>query len=96
MDVLYRFCTSDHIPIYIDVSLELVPQFEGLLTHECNGISWDRGSDDCINDYAEATKFNLKNVNIPYDAFICNNVNCIDGAHISAIYQFYVNIIESM
>ena len=80
----------------ITFRMELVPQFEGLLTHECNGISWDRGSDDCINVYAEATKFNLKNVNIPYDAFICNNVNCTDDAHISAINQFYANIIESM
>ena len=42
------------------------------------------------------TKFNLKHLNIPYDAFICNNVNCTDGAHISAINLFYANIIESM
>ena len=35
IDVLYSVCTSDHIPICIDVSLELVPQVEGLSTHEC-------------------------------------------------------------
>ena len=35
IDVVYSFCTSDHIPICIDVSLELVPQVEGLSTHEC-------------------------------------------------------------
>ena len=96
IDVLYSFCTSDHIPICIDVSLELVPQVEGLSTHECQKISWDRVSDECINSYAEATKCNLKNVNIPHDAIICNNVNCTDDAHISAINLFYDNIIESM
>ena len=94
IDVL--FCTSDHIPICIDVSLELVPQVEGLLTHECKRIGWDRVSDDCINGNAEATKYNLKNVNIPHDAIICNNVNCTDDAHISAINLFYDNINESM
>ena len=89
--VLYSVCTSDHIPICIDVSLELVPQVEGLSTHECQKISWDRVSDECINSYAEATKCNLKNVNIPHDAIICNNVNCTDDAHISAINLFYDN-----
>ena len=88
--------TSDHIPICIDVSLELVPHVEGLSTHECKQISWDRVSDECINSYAEAKKCNLKNVNIPHDAIICNNVNCTDEAHISAINLFYDNIIESM
>ena len=55
---------------YIDVSLELVPQVEGLSTHECQKISWDRVSDECINSYAEATKCNLKIFNIPHDAII--------------------------
>ena len=35
IDLLYSFYTSDHIPICIDVSLELVPQVECLSTHEC-------------------------------------------------------------
>ena len=48
IDVLYSVCTSDHIPICIDVSLELVPQVEGLSTHECQKICWDRVSDECI------------------------------------------------
>ena len=29
INVLYSLCTSDHIPMCIDVSLELVPQVEG-------------------------------------------------------------------
>ena len=95
-DVLYSFCTSDHIPICVDVSLELVAQVEGSSTQECKQISWDKFSDDCIKGYTEATKYKLENVNSPHDAIICNDVNYTDDAHISVINVFYDNIIESM
>ena len=95
-DVLYSVCTSDHIPICIGVSLELVPKVEGSTTRECKTITCDKFSDGCIKGCAEATKYNLKNVNIPHDAIICNDVNCTDDADIFAINVYYDNIIESM
>ena len=49
-----------------------------------------------INGYAEATKYNLENVNIPQDAIICNDVNCTYNAHIAAIHVFDDTSIESM
>ena len=35
INVLYNSCTSDHIPMCIEVSLEPVPQVGGSPTHDC-------------------------------------------------------------
>ena len=47
-----------------------------------------------ITGYGEATKYNLENVNISYDAIISNYVNCIDDAHTYATNVFDDNIVE--
>ena len=72
----------------------MLPWSQCYRAHECKQNSWDKVSDGCINGYAEATKCNLENVNIPHDAIICNDVNCTDDAHISAINVFYDNNIN--
>ena len=63
-NVLHNSCTSDHIPMCIEVSLELVPLVGGTPIHKCKKISWGQFSDNCINGYAKATKNNLENVNL--------------------------------
>ena len=59
-------------------------------------ISWGQFSENCINGSAKAKKNNLENVTLPHDAIICNNVNYIDDAHISAINVLYDDLIELM
>ena len=88
INVLYNSCTSDHIPMCLEVSLELVPHVKK--------ISWTNLVTTVLMVMLRQQKNNLENVNLPHDAIICNSVNCTDDAHISAINVLYHDLIEIM
>ena len=66
-----------------------MPQVERTSNNEFQKINCCQFSDHSIEDYANATMDNLENVIIPLDAIICNDVNCTNDAHISAINVLY-------
>ena len=94
MNVWYESYTSDHMLVYIEILLVLVPHVDGTSNNEFQKIKCCQFSGRCIEDYANATMDNLANVIIPLDAIICNDVNCTNDAHISYINVLHDDLIE--
>ena len=87
--------TSDHLPITI--VLDVIPsQSHSSTVHNEQGsrskIKWDLLSGEELECYKQQTEIHLSKVHVPNDLATCNNINCIDPVHISAMNSLYDNV----
>ena len=81
--VWHSISTADHFPVCIDVSLQCIPEVEMTKkpTSKMHGLAWDKVSQDGKNEYCTLTDISMQNINIPYEAISCKDVNCINESH---------------
>ena len=61
-----------------------------------HGLAWDKVSQDGKNEYCTLTDISIQNINIPYEAISCKDVNCKNEYHRVAINKFYGDIVNAM
>lgn len=92
--VLNDYVTSDHLPLVMEVSLNLIKltsSGEGR-TGIPSGIKWDSLTKEDVADYKHTTSELLSDVYIDHSLFLCNNSKCCDHLHIEAIDRLYSEI----
>ena len=80
------------------MSLQCIPEVEitEKPTSKMHGLAWDKVSQDGKNEYCTLTDISMQNINIPYEAISCKDVNCINESHRVAINKFYGDIVNAM
>ena len=95
VEILYGLAASDHMPVSIMLKVENLPD---LVTNENyrHGVKlqWARLSEDDLRFYHDNTEKNLGKIKLPYEAILCNNINCDNSIHkyeLCIMYNLIVN-----
>ena len=91
--------TSDHFPLFVEISLEGLnvsqrPPCSSTLCH--SKINWSRMSQDQKNAYVKESSRLLSDVVIDHSLILCDDVSCNDPGHTSAIERLYQGIVSAM
>jgi exonuclease III len=98
VDVHHKFVSSDHFPVSASVSLNNVnlEHVHDVAERSAYKIKWGDLSQDEISNYRNCTEGCLKRVPIDHGLLLCNDANCKDPSHISAINRLYCNITDAL
>ena len=79
---MYGMATTDHIPVSLMLNVESLPELSSYDNHEPIGkLNWARMTEKDLWHYKSLTDKGLSYVDIPYDAFQCDNINCKNQNH---------------
>ena len=84
----YSLNNADHLPVYIDLALQRIPEIVVDNSTRQRGLAWDKINDD--------DRANLLRIPIPHEALRCIDANCTNVNHRNDLNKFYDNITESM
>ena len=93
MSVLYGPILSDHIPVMVDIDLQLAPDIDhGTFNDVRCKIDWSAQNKNVLFEYGVQTEYLLKKVEIPTDVLLCKDCNCSNVVHKVALQKYYDNI----
>ncbi|KAL7381375.1 hypothetical protein ABVT39_004885, partial [Epinephelus coioides] len=78
VEILYGFATTDHMPVSIMLNVENLPTMttdDNQVNHG-GKIEWAKLSENDLLHYHDLTEKTIGNIEIPYDAIMCDNFNC--------------------
>ena len=94
MCVLYGTVQSDHIPVAVNIDLQLAPDIDhGAVNNIGNNIDWSALSEGVIYEYGVQSEIRLINVVLPTDILLCKDCNCAKVKHKEALNKYYDDII---
>jgi hypothetical protein len=96
IEVLYNFVTSDHLPVCMEIALDLVHLDICQSSNSVSSIKWDALGDQDLTEFKENSDKLLAEVHINHALLLCNNIECSDPSHLSAINRLYNEIAESL
>ena len=95
MFIHYEITDVDHIPISVDMDIQLLLELSSE-TNDCRPrLKWDRRTTDNVERYRCVTDEKLANISIPND-ICCNNINCDNTLNILQVKQFYNEIVTCL
>ncbi|KAL7369456.1 hypothetical protein ABVT39_012473 [Epinephelus coioides] len=78
VEILYGFATTDHMPVSIMLNVENLPAMttdDNQVNHG-GKIECAKLSENDLLHYHDLTEKTIGNIEIPYDAIMCDNFNC--------------------
>ena len=94
MSVLYGTILSDHIPVMVEIDLQLVPVVEHGASNDMRcKIDWSAKRKNVLYEYGVQTEYLLRDVEIPTDVLLCKNCNCTIVEHKAAWQKYYDSIV---
>ena len=97
--VEYGAISSDHHPIIctLEFNLDKINNCsEEMGNARTKSIKWDSLSVEQIASYKSLTELHLGEIKIDHSLILCDDPGCKDPAHVSAIEQFYGNIVNAL
>ena len=95
LKILYNMSTSDHIPIEFKLNIDnIIPEI--CINSSSEKITWDKLSQERLDQYWVNTYNLLNNLYIPNEALNCRNVNCTNRSHFEAINLYYNTIVGTI
>ena len=96
----YGMVSSDHLPLCTKVNLPTGCTFSGLSVNEVTvrtpRVQWDKITQEEKKKYHDDTAELLSLIQFPHELAWCNNSQCQDQCHISAIDHLYSDIVSSL
>ena len=96
MEIMYYESIGDHIPVKIDVSIDLFPSIENSVCENTHKLRWDNLKDDDICKYTMRTESHLSKVSFPTESVCCKDNNCKNKSHAYALSKMYDDIVDSL
>lgn len=96
VEILYAYISSDHHPIAMNTNFVAKMSSSNESEKAKQSIKWDTINDEKKLNYTKNTKYELENVPINHDVFLCVNPSCKDSNHCAGIKQLYENITSSL
>jgi len=95
VNIDYSILSSDHFPVTVTLDVDKISvNDETGKRSECKRIKWDKVSDSDLNKYTNNTKLYSGQINFQRDLVQCNDVNCEDHSHKTAISNLYEDLIK--
>ena len=92
----YDMSDEDHIPIKLNVNVELLPELTNL-DNNCTGrIKWDSHDENSINTYVNNTDKLLSAIEIPVETICCTDLKCNLPSHHDKLVTFFNDIINCL
>ena len=92
MSVDYSLNTADHLPLYMEIASQRVPEVE-IVNGVHRRLAWDKINHTAQMEYCKETDANMQRIHIPYDALRCTDVNCKNVDHQDDIYVSFMTIV---
>ena len=97
IEILYGMATADHIPVSLILNIESLPELIIPDNHERNvKIDWSRATENDLWRYKVSTNKGLRDVDIPVEAILCENINCENRNHSVSLNVMYDNIVKCL
>lgn len=100
MEIMYRFATTDHIPVNLSIAVDDLP---GLCeSGESNAfikgrLDWAKIDKNSRNNYCRDTDLLLNDINVHADgAFLCRDSKCINNDHANDLCSTYDKIVKCL
>ena len=74
MSVGYILNTADHIPVYMEIALQRVPEVD-IMNSVHRRLALDKINPTAQMEYCKETDENVQRIHIPYDALWCTDVH---------------------
>ena len=91
-----NFITFDHLPLCFSISIDNLhvpmPQSHNT-SRDSFSYNWYGASDVNLSHYHSCTRAELAKIKLPFDALLCENVDCTTTSHRKDIDLFYDDII---
>ena len=95
---IYLFSGStEWIPLFLELNVE-VSFFGQVSGPSLCPPSWHRATENDLRAYKECLAFRLNDVDVPHDALICVNCNCLNvdcNGHREMIDRYYCDVIDA-
>ncbi len=90
MSILYGSTETDHIPLSVLVNVDVLPVLtRNLNSGKARRLDWASLTKEEIMEYYARTDQSLRNIYLPRDAVLCNDVHCCNVEHGKAICSVY-------
>ena len=96
ISIVYDRTDEDHIPVFINVNVESLPEVTNLSNAISGNINCEALNEKDLKKYLNLTDKLFSQINIPVEALCCSNLNCKDSHHTDSSKAFYENIIKSL
>lgn len=98
VEILYDFISSDHHPLYTEIVLHksISSLKNNVIKSNAKRIPWGDLTQNDIDNYRNNTDITLGKVNLCHDLLLCDNPNCKDVSHTSAITNMYDEIVVAL
>ena len=97
MEVLYKYVSSDHLPLLLNIKCKNIKDSTSCATSSCKPcIKWSKLSDNVISQYQANTSSYFDSF-VPDDNILyCKNTNCNLPDHLQSIDTLYDYIVKSL
>ena len=99
LEVDYKYQTSDHFPIIVQLDITIMhsqPENTANQHREAKSVAWDKITDTQRDSYKHATESLIKEIPLEHELLLCSQAGCNNATHISAITRLYSNLICSL
>ena len=97
MRVQYNLSASDHIPLGLDLNLNINVGYSSNIAMDREPkVRWDKLSNEEINLYNVYSNTLLNEIHVPVETLNCRNFDCNNPTHIFEQTVFYESIINAM
>lgn len=94
VEIMYGMATADHMPVSLMLNIETLPELTTKDNHSNNvKVDWDRLTENDLGWYYSLSENILGDIEIPYDAILCDNVNCDNPKHRNDLCAMYNDIV---
>ena len=92
----YKGALSDHIPMYISIGIENIPELSEKSNDYTPKFDWSRVEPEKIADYTLNSEELLSKVDVNTDCLACQDANCSDPGHIGDLNKLYDSIVGAL
>ena len=90
----YEICDEDHIPVTINIDVNLLPCLTDSNNEPVYKINWETASEVDLKYFLKLTDKEFSNIVLPVDALVCSDLECHHDHHKAMIVTLYNQIIS--
>jgi len=97
--IIYKYVTSDHLPIQLVLDVDLCTTQSCDSTDQCvqtRVIKWNTLTNSELESYKHASKQLLTDITLNHKLLQCHDPHCMDNDHILAIDELYNGIVNAL
>lgn len=97
VEILYGMATVDHMPVSVTLNVESLPMLTQYDDNTSDGkVEWAKLTECDLQYYHYLTEMSLGNILVPYDALMCDNINCASPEHCDDLCNMYNQVVAGL